>query len=254
MTEQDPKSSDATEPHSPLNQSSLSWRQPLPAAMDLKLGAATYLDQYSHQLVAPLGVSNTIWQWAEPLRLIGIKLVDGQTSVTAQVADIPYKRAAGGGKRGNAWESVPGTPWHLQIKAEITKAFGEFSGNKFFSFPGTYDNRTMAIMVNAVDLAKNSDIDKSPLLRCVLLSEIVARPETIIRATQLPSRRAIDLAPSSCTRLVLALNDECPSGTIVAVDGTLFSRLISGERTFPGAEEMFKVRRWGDGVTVILSP
>lgn len=136
MEEHQKTSSDANEPHSSLNPSSLAWRQPLPAAMDIKRGTATCLDQYAHQLVTPLGATNTIWQWAEPLRLIGITLDHGQTTESVHIDDIPYRRTAGGGKRGNAHESIPATPRQMQIKAEISRAFGEFAANKFFFLPG----------------------------------------------------------------------------------------------------------------------
>ncbi|KAL3175418.1 hypothetical protein MRX96_040171 [Rhipicephalus microplus] len=160
----------------------------------------------------------------------------GGVKCEAQVKLIPYRFATLRDHELVGLGEIEMTPIFDHIMSSLSQPLGEFATNRFFSLPGTMD--TCAMMTAASHLNALSTLvrDEAPMLRCVLLNELVVPHGGIKRLTQLPTRVGPSLQLRSVTRRVIGSGGGVPNGKIGCIDLTTYHRLLGGTFFFDGSE------------------
>ncbi|KAH7972431.1 hypothetical protein HPB52_012119 [Rhipicephalus sanguineus] len=156
--------------------------------MALGTGSAPVLDQIASQTISFWSRRHTVWQWAEPLRPISIKVGKGQQNREARLNWLPLRASRSNGFIIERPGKVETIPLYQTLKSLSLKSVGEFQANCFFNYGGIVDVAAVAGILSQFDGALLNDSDETPFSRCALLSEMVMLSGTALRVTQLPFR------------------------------------------------------------------
>ncbi|KAH7941383.1 hypothetical protein HPB49_012856 [Dermacentor silvarum] len=240
----------ATSQHPLFEAAQAAWAQTVPAVLPLNSGHPNFLDQTAHQAIGAATRFHTYWQWAEPLRLVGVKTHSLPTGYSDLSAHLPARVVCIAQHLAGATNELEVTSLFQQLSLNDTPV-GDFQAGRLFSVPMARDTRAMACLVAALAQGVSGTKDEAPFLRAVLISECLIKAVNVPLATQLPVRVAGDLKVTGVKRMVAKYSSSAPDGKIMAVDLARFMSMYANVGATEPCFAEFLRDTWGNSTAVV---